>query len=87
MYISSNKTKQMKRNTTVSYKGLSDSIELSVDYYLEEGCKGDYFTPPTESRVTISAAYVGIKEKEDILDLIDQDIVEEWEEQILKEYE
>lgn len=68
----------MIRSTTVQY----ESLEFDVEYVLDEGCKGDWHTPPKQAEVTIT---IVLLEDINILDILDVDIVRKWEDQILQE--
>ena len=62
----------MIRSTTVQY----ESLEFDAKYVLDEGCKGDWYTPPKEASVTITEVLIDdiniLDIKDDISDAIEQ---------------
>lgn len=68
----------MIRSTKVQY----ESLEFDAKYVLDEGCKGDWHTPPKEASVTITEVLI---DDINILDILEVDIVRQWESQILEE--
>jgi len=68
----------MTKTTTVKY----EDIEFEVVYALDEGCKGDWHTPPRQADAFITEVLI---DKTNIVELIDADIIEKWENQILEE--
>lgn len=68
----------MEKTTLIKY----EDIEFEVAYALDEGCKGDWHTPPREPRAYITEIML---DKINIFDIVDAEIIEQWEEQILEE--
>jgi len=68
----------MTKTTTVKY----EDIEFEVVYALDEGCDGDYHTAPRQADAFITEVLI---DKTNIVELIDADIIEQWEKEILEE--
>jgi len=68
----------MEKTTLIKY----EDIEFEVVYALDEGCEGDYQTPPRQPDAFITEVLI---DKTNIVELIDADIIEQWETQILEE--
>ena len=72
------KTKQMEKTTLIKY----EDIEFEVVYALDDWCEGDYQTAPRQADAFSTEV---LSDKTNIVELIDADIIEQWETQILEE--
>jgi len=68
----------VEKTTLIKY----EDIEFEVVYALDEGCEGDYQTAPRQPDAFITEVLI---DKTNIVELIDADIIEQWETQILEE--
>jgi hypothetical protein len=57
-----------------------NGVEFDYKAYVEKGCKGDYYTPP--SRDTIEIEFVGFLPDVDLYDCLKHSIIDAIEEKI-----